>query len=119
VKVKVSATGSYAYTDVAALCGAPTFEHGESGILLNPQLLIEVLSESTERYDRGSSCAQTKVFANTCTFRSPSAAWNAMRVAQMKSGYSDVTDPEGAIDLASMACRLSVARIYKRNFFKA
>ena len=49
----VSRRGLYTYPDVVAVCGEPRFEDDESTRLLNPTLVIEVLSPSTERYDRG------------------------------------------------------------------
>ena len=51
-RVKVSATGLYTYPDIAVVCGQPEFEAGQPDVLLNPRVIIEVLSESTERYDR-------------------------------------------------------------------
>jgi Uma2 family endonuclease len=53
MKVKVSATGLYSYPDVAVVCGAPEFEPGGRDVLLNPRVVVEVLSDSTEGYDRG------------------------------------------------------------------
>ena len=53
MRVKVSDTGLYTYPDVVVACGELAFEDDEVDTLLNPTLLIEVLSESTESYDRG------------------------------------------------------------------
>jgi Uma2 family endonuclease len=52
MRVKVRATGLYTYPDVAIVCGEPRFEDDFIDTLLNPTVLIEVLSQSTERYDR-------------------------------------------------------------------
>ncbi len=52
MRVKVRATGLYTYPDVAVVCGEPLFEDVFVDTLLNPTVLIEVLSQSTERYDR-------------------------------------------------------------------
>jgi Uma2 family endonuclease len=60
MRVKVSPTGAYTYPDVVALCGAPRFEDEQADTLLNPSVLIEVLSDSTERYDRGEKFAQSR-----------------------------------------------------------
>src|SRR5436190_16681809 len=57
MRVKVSATGLYTYPDVAAVCGEPAFEDAHVDTLTNPQLIIEVLSDSTESYDRGKKFA--------------------------------------------------------------
>jgi Uma2 family endonuclease len=53
MRVKVLATGLYAYPDVTVVCGEPQLEDAHLDTLLNPILLVDVLSESTERYDRG------------------------------------------------------------------
>lgn len=52
LRVKISETGMYAYPDVIALCGEPRFEDEEFDTLLNPGVIVEVLSPSTEAYDR-------------------------------------------------------------------
>jgi len=52
-RVKVDATGLYTYPDVVVFCGAATMEDGIHHTLTNPLLIVEVLSESTEKYDRG------------------------------------------------------------------
>jgi len=53
MRVRVSATGLYTYPDVVVVCGQPQFEDSELDSLLNPTLIVEVLSDSTEAYDRG------------------------------------------------------------------
>ena len=53
MRVKVSATGKYTYPDVVVACEEELFDDEEKDTLLNPVLIIEVLSESTEAYDRG------------------------------------------------------------------
>lgn len=52
LRVKVEATGLYTYPDVIISCDNPRFVDYEMDTLLNPTLLVEVLSESTETYDR-------------------------------------------------------------------
>jgi Uma2 family endonuclease len=53
MRVKVQPTGLYTYPDVAVVCGRAELEDEHFDTLLNPTLLIEVLSPSTEKYDRG------------------------------------------------------------------
>ena len=53
LRVKVSATASYFYPDVVIFCGEPQAEDNISDTLLNPTVIIEVLSPSTEARDRG------------------------------------------------------------------
>ena len=53
MRVKVPATGLYTYPDASITCDRPAFEDDEADTLLNPQVIFEVLSDSTEDYDRG------------------------------------------------------------------
>lgn len=53
----VVATGLYAYPDVSVYCGRPTRHTADANTLVNPSLLVEVLSPSTEAYDRGAKFA--------------------------------------------------------------
>ncbi len=54
LRVKVSKAGMYTYPDLSILCGKPILVEKEFDTLSNPIVLIEVLSKSTENYDRGS-----------------------------------------------------------------
>ncbi len=53
MRVKVSETGAYFYPDVVIFCGEPQAEDNSSDTLLNPTVIIKVLSPSTEARDRG------------------------------------------------------------------
>src|SRR5215468_3850619 len=58
MRLKISQTGRYTYPDVVVACGDEQFEDEHHDTLLNPVVLIEVLSESTEAYDRGKKFEQ-------------------------------------------------------------
>ena len=53
MRVKVNPTGLYTYPDLVVVCGKGQFDDVHLDTLLNPTLIIEVLSDSTEAYDRG------------------------------------------------------------------
>jgi Uma2 family endonuclease len=53
LRVKIEGTGLYTYPDVSVVCGEQRFLDDEQDTLLNPTLIVEVLSDSTEAYDRG------------------------------------------------------------------
>ncbi len=53
MRVRVASSGLYTYPDVVVVCGEAHFDDAGRDTLLNPTLLIEVLSASTESYDRG------------------------------------------------------------------
>lgn len=53
MKVQTSRSGLYSYPDAMVVCGEPIFLDKHRDVLLNPKVIIEVLSPSTESYDRG------------------------------------------------------------------
>jgi Uma2 family endonuclease len=53
VRVQIGAGRRFTYPDVVAVCGEPRFMDGTLDTLLNAALIVEVLSPSTEAYDRG------------------------------------------------------------------
>jgi Uma2 family endonuclease len=53
MRVLVPATGLYTYPDLSVVCGPPEFEDEQQDCIINPTLIVEVLSPSTEPYDRG------------------------------------------------------------------
>lgn len=58
LRVKVSSSGLYTYPDATVVCDDPQFEDDQMDTLTNPTVLFEVLSESTESYDRGNKFSQ-------------------------------------------------------------
>ncbi len=53
MKVRTTTKSLFAYPDLVIVCGKPIFHDEKKDVLINPQVIFEVLSPSTERYDRG------------------------------------------------------------------
>ncbi len=53
LRVQVQSTGIYTYPDATSVCGELEFDDDHRDTLLNPTVIVEVLSDSTEKYDRG------------------------------------------------------------------
>ena len=119
VKVHVVETGLHTYPDVSALCGEPRFEDRRQAVLLNPTMLVEVLSPSTEGYDRGTKgthyrtiptlqeyvlIAQDEARIERFTRRGdPDAAW-ALTV---------VNGLDASVELPSVDCTLALRDVYE------
>lgn len=58
MRVKPARASSYRYPDIAVVCGKPEFEDQQGDTLVNPTLIIEILSPSTEATDRGRKFAE-------------------------------------------------------------
>jgi len=84
-----TATGVYTYPDVLIVCGQPQFDDDRDDVLLNPLVIFEVLSPSTESYDRGSKFTH---------YRSIPALMTYVLVAQDQAYIECYTrDPRGWI----------------------
>ena len=122
MRVKGSPTGLYTYPDVAALCGEPEFEDEHLDTLINPQLIIEVLSDSTESYDRGKKFAHYRAIDSLREYVLVSQTeFRVERFSRQDDGnwlYTESTDPNGSIELTSVACRLSLSRVYHKVDFE-
>jgi Uma2 family endonuclease len=116
MRVKIAANDSYAYPDVAILCGDPAFEDANVDTLLNPQVIIEILSESTETHDRGLKLRHYRSIESLQEYLLVSQSERRIEhYARLASGewvYSDMTDPRGTIVLRSVDCRLPMERVY-------
>lgn len=61
LRVRATEKGLYTYPDVTVICGEPQFVDGRRDTVVNPVLIVEVLSESTEAHDRGLKFAQYRL----------------------------------------------------------
>ena len=120
MRVKVNETGKYAYPDVSAACGDIEFEDAEVDTLLNPILIVEVLSPSTENYDRIGKFAHYR--------RLPSLqeyiliAQDRIQVEQFaRQGehwlFSEYNSLEAELILNSVHCRIPLRSIYAKVAF--
>lgn len=53
LRIKIKTTGLFTYPDLSVVCGELEFVEGEDDTIVNPAVIVEVLSDSTEAYDRG------------------------------------------------------------------
>lgn len=117
MRVKVSATLMYTYPDVVAVCESPQLEDDRGDTLLNPSVIVEVLSDSTEAYDRGEKFAHYRKLDSLREYILVSQ--NAMRVEQfVRHGehwvLTEVIGPEGVLRVESLGCEIPLKDIYER-----
>jgi Uma2 family endonuclease len=122
LRLKVSATGLYIYPDVIVSDAEPAFEDRGAHTFLNPILLVEVVSKSTESNDRGRKflhyqripSLQEYVLVSQYEFR----VEQYVRQGDGKWLYTETTDPNGHFVFESIACRIPIAGLYHRVNFK-
>jgi Uma2 family endonuclease len=117
MRVRVSATGLYTYPDVTVVCGEPQFEDAEVDTLLNPKVVIEVLSKSTEDYDRGTKFLHYRALPSLAEYLlvAQDRVHVEHYVRQNDSWVLTETDRvEDVIELPSVGARLALADAYDR-----
>ena len=121
LRVNVSENGLYTYPDLSALCGTPQIRGVHGDTLLNPQLIVEVLSPSTEAYDRGDKFRLYRELASLVEYvlvaqdrafimqylREPDGTWRVAFVEGLDSTLS----------LRSVGVDVPLAEIYEKVQF--
>jgi Uma2 family endonuclease len=121
MRVRVSPTGLYAYPDLTAVCGEPQFLDRRRDTLLNPTLIVEVLSRSTERYDRSrkfdhyASIDSLREYVLVSSDRVSIEVFT--RPAEGRWLFAKALRLEETIELESIGSRLSLANVYERVEF--
>jgi Uma2 family endonuclease len=111
----------YTYPDIAALCVKPLLENFKGvDTLLNPSVIIEVLSRTTERYDRNEKFEHYSRLESLQEYVLVSQ--KRMRVEQfVRDGahwqMSDLTDPQSLLRLAPIGCEIRLDDIYRNVEF--
>lgn len=118
MRVKVSRTGLYTYPDIAVVCGEPQLKDDYKDTLLNPTVIVEVLSRSTEGYDRGekfehyrtlstlTDCilvAQDRIHVEHYQYR-PNDEWL----------FTEYKRLDQVVNIQSIQCAIEVTDMYER-----
>src|SRR5215467_2329534 len=114
--------GLFSYPDLVVVCGAPQFHDAYRDVLLNPTVIIEVLSPSTEAFDRGEKFWRYRMWLPSLTdyllvsqtlpliehyVRQADDTWNLTTVRTM----------EASVYLASVDCTMRLRDVYDRIDF--
>jgi Uma2 family endonuclease len=117
LRLRVTATGLYTYPDLVVVCGEPQLADAHLDTLLNPTLIVEVLSPSTEATDRGRKFAHYRTIESLAEVvlvsqervqverfsRQPEGGWLLFEASQL----------EDRLPLASIACELPLVDVYE------
>lgn len=118
MRVDVRESGLYAYPDVVALCGEPILTDDEQDNLRNPAVIIEILSKSTEAYDRGKKFMKYRRIESLMEYLLIAQDRHHVEhyVRQQHGGWllSESTAVGDEIDLSSIDCHLKLSVIYDK-----
>lgn len=122
VRTRTTETSKYSYPDVVMTCGEELFEDSQGDVLLNPQIIIEVLSNSTEAYDRGLKFFHYQLIPSLQEYLLVSQHYcrieHYQRRADKQWVYREFHQMEDTIPLATVDCLLQVKDVYRRVIWK-
>jgi Uma2 family endonuclease len=118
LRLRVAPNGLFTYPDVMVICGGPEFADDRTDTVVNPILIVEVLSESTQAYDRGKKFEQYRTLPSLREYLL--VAQDAPRIEQWIRQpddnwlRADASGRDASIQLASIDCVLPLAEIYDK-----
>lgn len=122
LRIGVSLCASYFYPDVVVVCGDPAFADANLDTVLNPTLIIEVLSESTEAVDRGKKWKCYQSLKSLQTYVLVAQDRPLVEVYRRQADdwrYSTIEGMENSLSLEAIGCTLRLAEVYDRIEFPA
>ena len=120
MRVRIPATGLYTYPDISVVCGTPEFEDDGLDTLLNPIVIIEVLSASTEQYDRGKKFQHYRTIGSLHEYIL--IAQDSIRIEHFaRQGnqwiLTDAKTSDTVLALPSIDCTLALSDVYEKVNF--
>jgi Uma2 family endonuclease len=117
-----SMKGMFSYPDLVVVCGEPKFLDQRRDVLLNPQVIIEVLSPSTESFDRSDKFRRYLRYNSTLTdyilvSQSLPAIDHYRRLSSDEWAYTTADDLQGNLNISSIDCVLRLSEVYDRVTF--
>lgn len=117
MRVKINALGKYTYPDVTITCGQAELEDAHGDTLLNPAVLFEILSDSTERYDRGTKFAHYQKLPSLRVYVLVAQDRPRVEVYTRQDGgfwrYEAFEGPEAQVALEPPGSRFTLAQLYE------
>nr|VFJ74526.1 MAG: Endonuclease, Uma2 family (restriction endonuclease fold) [Candidatus Kentron sp. FW] len=121
MRVKIEAIEKYTYPDVVVACEQEIFEDTEEDTLLNPILIIEILSDSTEAYDRGDKFFHYRAIMSFAEYILVSQKKPYMeRFTHQSDGswlYSCFDDIHQKFESSSTGCTINLKEVYEKVSF--
>ncbi|WP_020394299.1 Uma2 family endonuclease [Thiolinea disciformis] len=118
MRVRTRAHEAYFYPDLSVVCGEMQFEDEHSDTFTNPSLIIEVLSSSTEGYDRGAKFAHYRRLESLREYilvaQDRISIERYTRNEQGQWLLSEATELDQTLQLEAIGCELSLQAVYEK-----
>lgn len=121
MKTAIDVAQSYVYPDAQVICGKVEYVEGRNDIVSNPVLVVEVLSDSTERYDRGKKFKKYQTLPSFREYVLISQTEPLVETFVRQEGnhwlYTFTEGMESVVELASIGAAIPMADIYRKVEF--
>jgi Uma2 family endonuclease len=123
MRLKVPSLPPYRYPDLSALCGDPVFELiGGLEVLTNPTFIAEILSPTTEAFDRGDKFTHYKSIPSFSEYlliaqHRPHVGQYVKQSDEVWS-YREFNDLSASLDIPSLTCHLTLDELYQDVTFE-
>ncbi len=121
LRVRIKRTGLYCYPDLVIVCGEPEYAEEDKDTLVNPRVVFEVLSPSTERYDRTTKFRHYKQLPSVEEYVlvAQDEPWCERFVRQADGSWAQVefAGLEAVLELKSVPVAVPLADVYARVTF--
>lgn len=121
LRLRIEATGLYTYPDLSVVCGDLHLDGNGGDVLLNPVVLAEVLSDSTEAYDRGKKFEHYRTipslqhylliaqdrYSIDCFSKKSDGSWSLTSCQTL----------DQSLELDAIDCRLAASEVYDKVVF--
>ena len=118
MRVRIPRSYRYLYPDVVVVCDEPQFEDDEDDILLNPTLVIEVLSPSTEAYDWGKKFDSYRRIPTVAAYLLIAQDERRVHLYTRQTDnqwlFAAFTEAEDVVNLPAIGCTLPLTDIYDK-----
>ncbi len=119
--LRVKMQRSYTYPDVIVVCGEPRFMDASEDTLINPTLIVEVLSPSTEHFDRNEKFRRYQQVESVQTYlliaQETARLEQYVRQPDQRWLYSLHEGLESVVALPTFDCNLPLAEVYENVVF--
>jgi len=124
MRLKVPSLPPYRYPDLSALCGEPVFELiGGLEVLINPMLIVEILSPTTEAFDRGDKFTHYKSIPSFREYlliaQHRPHVGQYIKQSEAVWSYQEFNDLSAALSVSALDCRLVLEELFQDVVFPA
>lgn len=117
LKVRLPNSKRFFYPDVSVVCGETQFADEERDVILNPVLIVEVLSDSTEAFDRGRKFSSYQQIESLREYLLVSQSeFVAEHYLRQEDGwfYTRAAGTDAALGLPALNCRIALSDLYSK-----